>query len=86
MKMDYKVVEIPNTYGELSSSYPSTILIPEYELKGFANFNSTFDHSQSQQTEQNQQPPPQLHQETIYEKTFDEKTLRELINKARFAR
>lgn len=32
MKIDYSVIEISNSLGELSSHYPSTILIPEYEI------------------------------------------------------
>lgn len=72
MKLDYSVVEITNAMGELSSHYPSTILIPEYEHQTNSNGLS------SQQ--------PTQRQETIYESTYDANKLRDLINKARFAR
>lgn len=68
MKIDYSVIEISNSLGELSSHYPSTILIPEYE-----------NHSVNSQN-------PLNRQQTIYESTYDANKLRDLINKARFAR
>jgi hypothetical protein len=37
MKFDYSVLEIPNTLGELSSHYPSDILIPEFERHNINN-------------------------------------------------
>lgn len=72
MKLDYSVVEITNALGELSSHYPSTILIPEFE-------NQVNSNGLTSQT-----PAPR--QETIYESTYDANKLRDLINKARFAR
>lgn len=70
MKIDYSVIEISNSLGELSSHYPSTLLIPEYELRsGNSNQNN-----------------PLNRQQTIYESTYDANKLRDLINKARFAR
>lgn len=66
MKIDYSVIEISNAMGELSSHYPSTILIPEYEKNSSCN--------------------PLNRQQTIYESTYDANKLRDLINKARFAR
>lgn len=80
MKLDYSVVEITNAMGELSSHYPSTILIPEYENQSFTqstNSNGTNGLSSQQQSQR---------QETIYESTYDANKLRDLINKARFAR
>lgn len=76
MKLDYSVVEITNAMGELSSHYPSTILIPEYENQTFSQTNSNGLSSQQQSQRQ----------ETIYESTYDANKLRDLINKARFAR
>lgn len=76
MKLDYSVVEITNSMGELSSHYPSTILIPEYENQSSNQTNSNGLSSQQQSQRQ----------ETIYESTYDANKLRDLINKARFAR
>lgn len=83
MKSDYSIIEISNASGELSSHYPSQILIPEYEIKtatttvpmnGFAsNLSSGTSSSQRQQ-------------QTIYETNHDANKMRDLINKARFAR
>lgn len=70
MKIDYSVIEISNTLGELSSHYPSTLLIPEYE-------NHSVNSHQSN---------PLNRQQTIYESTYDASKLRDLISKARFAR
>lgn len=70
MKIDYSVIEISNTLGELSSHYPSTLLIPEYE-------NHSVNSNQSN---------PLNRQQTIYESTYDASKLRDLISKARFAR
>ena len=88
MKLDYNVVEITNSMGELSSHYPSIILIPEYENRSASQVNILNAHNngtQSQQQPQQQQPAPQR-QQTIYESTYDANKLRDLINKARFAR
>lgn len=86
MKMDYSVVEISNSMGELSSHYPSVILFPEYENHNFSQVNNmlssygnginglTVSQTQSQR------------QQTIYESAYDANKLRDLINKARFAR
>lgn len=78
MKLDYSVVEITNSMGELSSHYPSTILIPEYENQTSSQNSNGFNGLTSQQQSQRQ--------ETIYESTYDANKLRDLINKARFAR
>lgn len=78
MKLDYSVVEITNAMGELSSHYPSTILIPEYENQSSSQTSNGFSGLTSQQQSQRQ--------ETIYESTYDANKLRDLINKARFAR
>lgn len=68
MKLDYEVLEINNVSGELSSHYPSQILIPESEKPK--------DLCQG-----NLQKKAQ-----ILSETGDPTKLRELINKARFAR
>lgn len=125
LQQDYSVIEISNSTGELSSHYPSNLLIPEYEIKPFSNSgtnnatnNSTTYNTQSssanngfgtsdflsrpstlapeqrwqqfqQPTTQQQQPlqqQQQQQQQTIYENTYDGNKLRDLINKARFAR
>lgn len=78
MKLDYNVVEIANTTGELSAHYPSSILIPEYEIRSASQANCMYSNTGTQQQSQRQQ--------TIYESTYDASKLRELINKARFAR
>lgn len=46
MKIDYSVIEISNSLGELSSHYPSTILIPEYELNN-ANGQNPLNRQQT---------------------------------------
>lgn len=80
MKLDYSVVEITNSMGELSSHYPSTILIPEYENQSLSQVNSLYTSNGLTSQQQPQR------QETIYESTYDANKLRDLINKARFAR
>uniref|UniRef100_A0A182NC01 Uncharacterized protein n=1 Tax=Anopheles dirus TaxID=7168 RepID=A0A182NC01_9DIPT len=137
LQQDYSVIEISNSTGELSSHYPSTLLIPEYEYKsfsssvanntqaptsggigigpnnGFASISDFLARSGSVSTVSSQQqpqpqapgpptsapappptstvpsaPPPSMApgQQTIYETTYDGNKLRDLINKARFAR
>lgn len=88
MKLDYNVVEITNSMGELSSHYPSVILIPEYENRSASQVNILSAHSNGSQQPppQQQQQPAQQRQQTIYESTYDSNKLRDLINKARFAR
>jgi hypothetical protein len=84
MKLDYSVVEVTNMMGELSAHYPSTILIPEYENHSGSQVNNMYNSnglSSSQQLPSQRQP-----QTTIYESTYDANKLRDLINKARFAR
>lgn len=78
MKQDYSVVEINNSLGELSTHYPSSILIPEYEKRSVSQANSLY--SSNGLTAQSQR------QQTIYESTYDATKLRDLISKARFAR
>uniref|UniRef100_A0A182P311 Uncharacterized protein n=1 Tax=Anopheles epiroticus TaxID=199890 RepID=A0A182P311_9DIPT len=128
LQQDYSVIEISNSTGELSSHYPSTLLIPEYEYKNLSSSSSggiggsTTNNTQApttaggpnngfvslndflttrtgqQQAPQQQQPQQpsapsagpgqqqQQQQQTIYETTYDGNKLRDLINKARFAR
>lgn len=74
MKIDYSVLELNNSAGDLSAHYPSNILIPENENQPNSNgFSSQL---------------PASRQETIYESTLihDASKLREIITKARFAR
>lgn len=79
MKIDYSVIEISNQNGELSSHYPNKIIVPEYETKTPSNLNGFGNNLSSATTSQRQQ-------QTIYETTHDATKLRDLINKARFAR
>lgn len=81
MKLDYSVLEVSNAMGELSAHYPSTILIPEYEKHTGSQGNSFYNSSGLSTSQQPRQP-----QTTIYESTYDANKLRDLINKARFAR
>jgi hypothetical protein len=83
MKQDYSVVEVTNAMGELSSHYPSTILIPEYENQSSSQASSMYNSNGLNGSAAQQQPH---RQETIYESTYDANKLRDLINKARFAR
>lgn len=89
-KLDYNLVEISNRSGELSSHYPSVILIPENEkqsssipvtINGCLN---SFLNASSNSTQQQQQP--QRTTQTIYENSYDAAKLKELIKNARFAR
>lgn len=108
-KLDYNTVEISNRSGELSSHYPSLIVIPENEkqkLNGcfsniFNNSTSTISGSTMQSSStstltpslssatssvSNSSSTQRTQQQTIYENSFDSVRLRELMNKARFAR
>lgn len=78
MKLDYGVQEISNVTGELSTNYPSQILIPDYELRpnGGAGLQSHLGNGATT----SQRPS------TIYESASDPAKLRDLINKARNAR
>lgn len=76
-KIDYSIIEISNSNGELSSHYPSQLLIPEYETKSSINgFTNNFTSATTSQRQQ----------QTIYETNHDANKMRDLINKARFAR
>lgn len=86
MKLDYNVVEITNSMGELSSHYPSIILIPEYENRSASQVNILNAQNNGTQSQQQPQQPAPQRQQTIYESTYDANKLRDLINKARFAR
>lgn len=72
MKLDHNVLEVPNSMGELCSHYPQTILIPESVI----HHNGTTS----------QQQPNRQQQQIIYESTYDANKLRDLFEKARFAR
>lgn len=108
-QLDYNTVEISNRAGELSSHYPSLIVIPENEKQKPNGLTSTI---QSCSTTSNGSLTPPLsatvsaqlglsninvanapnpstqrtQQQTIYENSYDPTKLRDLINKARFAR
>lgn len=73
MKIDYSLITVSNTSGELSANYPSQILILEYELAHNSNAGGT--------TLQ-----PSLATSTIYESMHDAQKLRDLMSKARCAR
>lgn len=47
MKIDYSVIEISNSMGELSSHYPSTVLIPEYENNSSNNLGNPLNRQQT---------------------------------------
>lgn len=83
IKLDYIVTEINNSTGELSTHYPSKILIPEYEIEIISTTTTTqttnFIQSTTASTKLTQQ-------QTIYENLHDANKLRNLINKARLAR
>lgn len=98
-KLDYNLVEISNRNGELSSHYPSLIVIPENEkqppttipstMNGCFStlFNSTSSTSTSNSGGSGSTGPlPRTQQQTIYENSYDATKLKDLINKARFAR
>lgn len=105
-QLDYNTVEIGNRAGELSSHYPSLIVIPENEKQKPNGLSSTI---QSTSTNNGPLTPPpsstatvfgignvsiaannpssqRTQQQTIYENAYDPTKLRELMNKARFAR
>lgn len=106
-QLDYNTVEINNRAGELSSHYPSLIVIPENEKPQKPNgLTSTI---QATSTSNGSLTPPtasatatlglpnvsvsstnstaqRTQQQTIYENAYDPAKLRELMNKARFAR
>lgn len=101
-KLDYNVVEINNRAGELSSHYPSLIIIPENEKQpstipntncGFSAFfgqaqnpASSTNSGSSSNTTSTTSTGARTQQETIYESSYDASKLKELIVKARFAR
>ncbi|XP_017771516.1 PREDICTED: myotubularin-related protein 14 [Nicrophorus vespilloides] len=71
VQVDYNLLLINNTSGELSGHYPSKILVMEYEKNKNAQMPSTSSQRQTN---------------TIYENILDAPKLRELIAKARTAR
>lgn len=104
-KLDYNTVEINNRSGELSSHYPSLIVIPENEKPISSGFNSSIQSlansngsitpppvsvlssaSNLSSVTSNNSSSQRTQQETIYENSYDPIKLRDLMNKARFAR
>lgn len=95
-KLDYNTVEINNANGELSSHYPSLIVIPENEIQKPNGLTSTIQSTSG--SNGSVTPPPNVHgstannpagqqrQQTIYENSYDATKLRDIMNKARFAR
>lgn len=87
-KLDYNLVEISNRSGELSSHYPSVILIPENEKQSSSipvtvnGCLNSFLNASTNSTQQQQQRTTQ----TIYENSYDAAKLKDLIKNARFAR
>lgn len=110
MKLDYSVIEISNTTGELSSHYPSQILVPEYENTNCNNSSNNISNTTNTNNSNNgsavcvSDDPSDNNGEggddgidsngsstprtplTIYDSANDPARLRDLINKARFAR
>lgn len=72
-KLDYSQFVINNACGELSTHYPSQLVILEYEQHAYSGSPATHTN-------------PSRTTNTIYESTYDSQKLRDLINKARFAR
>lgn len=110
-QLDYNIVEINNRAGELSSHYPSQIVIPENEKQKPNGLSSTIQTTTSTITNNGSLTPPSVsgtvvtslglaninvatnnsttqrtQQQTIYENSYDPAKLRDLMNKARFAR
>lgn len=101
-QLDYNVVELSNRAGELSSHYPSLIIIPENEKQTstipntnccFSSFfaqaqnpASSANSTNSSTTTSTPSTGARTQQETIYESSYDATKLKELIGKARFAR
>lgn len=95
MELDYNTVEISNKDGELSSHYPSLIVIPENEKQKPNGLSSTMQ-STSTNNGSVVTPPPgsgvnnpssqRPQQQTIYENSYDATKLRDIMLKARFAR
>lgn len=85
LKLDYNVIEIPNDMGDLSTHYPSVLLVPEHELKTAQN-NFFLSSSSGPGTISSTNQGTQQQQQTIYESNLDSTKLRDMFNKARFAR
>lgn len=118
-QLDYNTVEISNRAGELSSHYPSLIVIPENEKQKPNGLSSTIQscsttstiNTNSSSSSNGSLTPPlssaassfgigisnisvassnsssqRTQQQTIYENSYEPNKLRDLINKARFAR
>lgn len=95
MKMDYGTIVISNTSGELSASYPSQLIIPEYELSSSTSLGSSSSTSSSGMTTTTNSTNTSssmssnsttTKQNTIYETTHDANRIRDFINKSRCAR
>lgn len=74
MKQDYGVVLVSNSSCDLSTHYPSELILLERE------------HIQGASSAMGPAAPPARTPSTIYENSYDPIRLRELINKARLAR
>ncbi|XP_055317855.1 myotubularin-related protein 14 isoform X3 [Sitodiplosis mosellana] len=108
-QLDYNTVEISNRAGELSSHYPSLIVIPENEKQKPNGLSSTIQSCSTTTSNGSLTPPlssaassvfgisnisvassnassQRTQQQTIYENSYEPNKLRDLINKARFAR
>lgn len=84
-QLDYNIVEISNRAGELSSHYPSLIVIPENE-KQSTSIPTTLNGCLTSTLNATLNSSQQRTQQTIYENSYDATKLKDLINKARFAR
>lgn len=101
-QLDYNTVEINNRTGDLSSHYPSLLVIPENEKQKPNGLSSTLQSSSmgngsvtppsvslglpNISVASNNSSTQRTQQQTIYENSYDPSKLRELMNKARFAR
>lgn len=94
LRLDYSVVDIPNTNGMLSTNYPVKLLIPERELKRENPFESNVtgaygehhtDNSRNGGSSNSKASPPNRDQVIINGK-IDAQRLGRMMHKARFAR
>lgn len=72
LALDYKIVEVSNSGGELSTNYPHRLLVPESELSTPSASTSNGNSTGTKQT--------------IYEHNVDAVRLREHLQNARLAR
>lgn len=100
LRMDYSVVDIHNTNGELSAHYPVKLLIPEQEVKRVYPFGPNVPGAYGEYNTDNSRNPsvastggssnsrasPPNRDQVIIDGKLDGQRLRYMIVKARFAR